>query len=182
MLCARLLYKLYDVYIDVCTGAKNLERAQYQRMLQDCCEGKIDTIMTKSVSRFGQDTVEVVFTLRALNHLGINVIFENDNIDTAQEDSVLVITIMSAVAQADDESRPKNIQWGMSKRAENGTSGFYFRRCYGYGHDENEKLAIKPAEAEIVRRVHAAYLKGKSCHAIARELTEKGIPSPNGKA
>lgn len=83
---------------------------------------------------------------------------------------------------ADDESRPKNIQWGMSKRAENGTSGFYFRRCYGYGHDENEKLAIKPAEAEIVRRVHAAYLKGKSCHAIARELTEKGIPSPNGKA
>lgn len=131
MLCARLLYKLYDVYIDVCTGAKNLERAQYQRMLQDCCEGKIDTIMTKSVSRFGQDTVEVVFTLRALNHLGINVIFENDNIDTAQEDSELVITIMSAVAQADDESRPKNIQWGMSKRAENGTSGFYFRRCYG---------------------------------------------------
>lgn len=138
MLCARLLYKLYDIYIDVCTGAKNLGRVQYQRMLQDCREGKIDTIMTKNVNRFGRDTVAVVSTLRELNHLGINVIFENDNIDTAQEDSELVTTITSAVAQADNELRRKNIQWGMSNRAESGTSGFYYRRCYGYGHDENE--------------------------------------------
>ena len=69
---------------------------------------------------------------------GINVICENDNIDTTQEDSKLVITITSAVAQANNELRRKNIQWGMSKRAESGTSGFYHRRCYGYGHDENE--------------------------------------------
>ena len=151
-------------------------------MLQDCRAGKIDTIMTKSISRFGRDTVEVISTLRELNQLGINVIFENDNIDTATEDSELVITILSAVAQADNESRRKNIKWGMTKRAEDGTSGFYRRRCYGYEHDENGKLAIKPDEAEIVRQVYAAYLEGRSFHAIARELTEKGVPSPNGKA
>ena len=182
MLRARPMYKLYDIYIDVCSGAKNLERVQYQRMLQDCREGKIDTIMTKSISRFGRDTVEVISTLRELNHLGVNVIFENDNIDTAREDSELVITIISAVAQAENESRRQNIQWGMTRRAEDGTSGFYRRRCYGYEHDENGKLAIKPDEAEIVRHVYAAYLEGRSFHAIARELTEKGVPSPNGKA
>ena len=114
MLRARPPYKLYDIYIDVCSGAKNLERVQYQRMLQDCRAGKIDTIMTKSISRFGRDTVEVISTLRELNQLGINVIFENDNIDTAMEDSELVITILSAVAQADNESRRKNIKWGMT--------------------------------------------------------------------
>ena len=74
MLRARPPYKLYDIYIDVCSGAKNLERVQYQRMLQDCRAGKIDTIMTKSISRFGRDTVEVISTLRELNQLGINVI------------------------------------------------------------------------------------------------------------
>ena len=78
-------------------------------MLEDCRAGKIDTIMTKSISRFGRDTVEVISILRELNQLGINVIFENDNIDTATEDSELVITIISAVAQADNESRRKNI-------------------------------------------------------------------------
>ena len=181
MLRARPPYKLYDIYIDVCSGAKNLERVQYQRMLQDCREGKIDTIMTKSISRFGRDTVEVISTLRELNRLGVNVIFENDNIDTATEDSEMIITIISAVAQADNESRRKNIQWGMAKRAEDGTSGFYRRRCYGYEHDENGKLAIKADEAEIVRWVYAAYLEGKSFHAIARELTEKRVLSPNGK-
>ena len=83
----------------------------------------------------------------------------NSNIDTATEDSELVITILSAVAQADNESRRKNIKWGITKRAEDGTSGFYRRRCYGYEHDENGKLAIKPDEAEIVRQVYAAYLE-----------------------
>ena len=166
MLRARPMYKLYDIYIDVCSGAKNLERIQYQRMLQDCREGKIDTIMTKSISRFGRDTVEVISTLRELNHLGVNVIFENDSIDTAREDSGLVITIISAVAQAENESRRQNIQWGMTRRAEDGTSGFYRRRCYGYEHDENGKLAIKPDEAEIVLHVYAAYLEGRSLHAI----------------
>lgn len=135
-----------------------------------------------AISRFGRDTVEVVSTLRELNQLGVNVIFENDNIDTDQEDSELIITIISAVAQAENESRRQNIQWGMTRRAEDGTSGFYRRRCYGYEHDENGKLAIKPDEAEIVRHVYAAYLEGRSFHAIARELTEKGVPSPNGKA
>lgn len=182
ILRSRPPYKLYDIYIDVCSGTKNLERVQYQRMLQDCRAGKIDTIMTKSISRFGRDTVEVISTLRELNQLGINVIFENDNIDTAKEDGELVITIISAVAQADNESRRKNIKWGMTKRAEDGTSGFYRRRSYGYEHDENGKLAIKPDEAEIVRQVYAAYLDGRSFHAIARELTEMGVPSPNGKA
>lgn len=181
MLRANPPYKLYDIYIDVCSGAKSLERVQYQRMLQDCREGKIDTIMTKSISRFGRDTVEVVSTLRELNQLGVNVIFENDNIDTAREDSELVITIISAVAQADNESRRKNIQWGMQKRAADGTSGFYRRRCYGYQHDENGQLTIKPEEAEIVHYVFASYLDGKSIHAIAAELTEKKVPSPTGK-
>lgn len=87
--------------------------------------------MTKSISRFGRDTVEMISNLRELNRLGINVIFENDNVDTVTEDSEMVITIISAVAQAENESRRKNIQWGMAKRAEDRTSGFYRRRCYG---------------------------------------------------
>ena len=137
--------------------------------------------MTKSISRFGRDTVEVISTLRELNQLGVNVIFDNDHIDTAQEDGELVITIISAVAQAENESRRKNIQWGMVKRAEEGTSGFYRRRCYGYQHDEKGRLVIKPEEADIVRFVFSSYLEGKGYHAIAGELTEKGVPSPNGK-
>lgn len=85
LLRARLPYKLYDIYIDVCSGAKNLERTQYQRMLQNCRDGKIDTIMTKSISRFGRDPVEAISNLRELNRLGANVIFKNDNIDTVRK-------------------------------------------------------------------------------------------------
>lgn len=92
----------------------------------------------KTSTALAGTSVAGCFHIARTDHLGINVIFENDNIDTAQEDSELVITITSAVAQADNELRRKNIQWGMSNRAESGTSGFYHRRCYGYGHDENE--------------------------------------------
>ena len=93
-------YLLYDIYIDVCSGSKSDQRTQYQRMLKDCKEKKLDTIITKSISRFGRDTAETLNAIRELKACDVNIIFESENIDTLAVDSEVLITIISAYAQA----------------------------------------------------------------------------------
>jgi len=151
-------------------------------MLQDCKSRDIEIILTKSISRFGRDTVEILDALNQLRILGVRVIFEQEVLDTADTDNDLMISIIESIAQAENESRSDNIKWGIKQRAAQGTSKLYKRKCYGYFNDADGNLVIDDKEAKNVRMIFNFYLQGKSVVGIVKELERLGIKSPSGKA
>ena len=172
---------LVDVYIDVASSKTGSTRKEFTRMLQDCKSRDIEIVLTKSISRFGRDTVEILDALNQLRALGVRVIFEQEVLDTADTDNDLLISIIESIAQAENESRSENIKWGIKQRAAQGTSKLYNRKCYGYYNDEDGNLAINESEAKNVRLIYNLYLQGKSVIGIVKELERLGITSPTGK-
>ena len=172
---------LADVYMDISTSKTGSSRKEFNRMLDDCTSHKLDIIFTKSISRFGRDTVETIEALSKLKNAGVRVIFEQEELDTANTDSDLMISIIESFAQAENESRSENIKWGIKQGAASGTSKLYDRKCYGYKHDEEGKLIIDEETAENVRLIYNQYLQGKSVIGIIRELEKRKIASPTGK-
>ncbi len=173
---------LVDTYIDISSGKAESKRTEFARMMNDCRNHNLEIIITKSISRFGRDTVEVLEALEELKALNVRVIFEQENLDTADTDSALMISVMQSLAQAENESRSNNIKMGIKQRALQGTSKLYQRKCYGYDHDNEGKLAINEEEAKTVKLVFHLYLKGMSVLGIVKELERLGIPSPTGKS
>lgn len=172
---------LVDVYMDIASSKTGASRKEFARMLDDCKSKKLEIIITKSISRFGRDTVETLEALRQMRDLGIRIIFEQENLDTADTDSELMISIVESFAQAENESRSDNIKWGLKQKAASGTSKLYDRKCYGYDHDEDGRLIINEVEAENARKIFRWYLDGKSILGIMKELEKQGIKSPTGK-
>lgn len=172
---------LVDVYMDIASSKTGSSRREFNRMLEDCQSNKLEIIITKSISRFGRDTVETLEALRLMRDSGVRVIFEQENLDTVDTDSELMISIVESFAQAENESRSDNIKWGLKQRAATGTSKLYDRKCYGYGHDEDGKLIINDDEAVNVHKIFKWYLGGKSILGIMKELEDQGIKSPTGK-
>lgn len=173
---------LVDVYIDIASSKTGSTRKEFTRMLKDCQSHDLEIIITKSISRFGRDTVEILDALNQLKLLGVRVIFEQEVLDTADTDSDLMISIIESIVQAENESRSDNIKWGIKQRAAQGTSKLYNRKCYGYHNDEDGNLTIDEKEAKNVRVIFNLYLKGKSILGIVKELERLGIKSPTGKA
>jgi site-specific DNA recombinase len=173
---------LVDVYIDIASSKTGSSRKEFSRMLKDCQSHDIEIILTKSISRFGRDTVEILDALNQLRILGVRVIFEQEVLDTADTDNDLMISIIESIAQAENESRSDNIKWGIKQRAVQGTSKLYNRKCYGYYNDEDGNLAIDEKEAKNVCMIFNLYLQGKSVLGIVKELERLGIKSPTGKA
>ena len=173
---------LVDVYMDIASSKTGSSRREFTRMLDDCQSHNMEIILTKSISRFGRDTVDTLEALNQLKTLGIRVIFEQESLDTADIDSDLMISIVEAIAQAENESRSENIKWGIKQRAAQGTSKLYNRKCYGYINDADGKLVIDKKEAKNVHMIFNLYLQGKSVLGIAKELERLGIKSPTGKA
>lgn len=172
---------LADVYMDIATSKTGSSRKEFNRMLKDGKANKLNIILTKSISRFGRDTVEILDALNQLKQLGVRVIFEQEELDTAKTDSDLMITIIESLAQAENESRSDNIRMGIKYRAAAGTSKLYDRKCYGYKHDENGKLIVDQEAAENVKLIFDLYLGGQSILGIINELEKRKIPSPTGK-
>ncbi len=172
---------LVDVYIDIASSKTGSSRKEFTRMLQDCKSHDIEIILTKSISRFGRDTVEVLDALNQLRILGVRVIFEQEVLDTADTDNDLMISIIESIAQAENESRSDNIKWGIKQRAAQGTSKLYNRKCYGYKNDVDGSLIIDDEEAKNVQLIFDFYLQGKSIIGIIEELEKLGIKSPTGK-
>ena len=172
---------LVDVYLEIASSKTGSSRKEFYRMLQDCQSHDLDIIFTKSISRFGRDTVEVLDALNQLKPLGVRVIFEQEELDTANIDSSLMISIVEAVAQAENESRSDNIKWGIKQRAASGTSKLYNRKCYGYTNARDGSLIIEKSEEEIVKMIFDMYLQGNSVIGIVSELERLGIKSPTGK-
>jgi len=118
---------LVDTYIDIASGKTGSKRKEFMRILEDCQSKNLEIIITKNISRFGRDTVEVLESLNKLREHGVRVIFEQEGLDTADTDSELMISIIESIVQAENESRSENIKWGYRRHAAQGTSKLYNR-------------------------------------------------------
>lgn len=174
-------WRLVDAYIDIASAKSKSPRKDFIRMIDDCKKNKIDIVITKSLSRFGRDTIDTLEALKELRESNVRVIFEQENLDTVETDSSLMISIVESFAQAENESRSQNIRWGIKERVAKGTSKLYDRKCYGYDHDEKGKLVINSNESKVVENIFNWYLSGKSVLGILKELEIQEIKSPTGK-
>ena len=163
---------------DGITGTKASKREEFQRMLDDCEAGKIDIILTKSISRFARNTVDLLETVRHLKELGIEVRFEKENINSLSGDGEVMMTLLASFAQEEITSLSNNVKWGVRKRMEQGIPNGHFR-IYGYRWD-GDQLVIEPEEAAIVRRIFQNFLDGKSRLETEREFEAEGITTANG--
>lgn len=174
-------WRLADVFIDIASAKGEVPRREFERLIKECEAHNISVVLTKSISRFGRDTVETLTALNRLKAVGVRVIFEQENLDTDEVDSNLMISVMESLAQAENESRSENIRMGLAMKAANGTSGLYKRKLYGYTKNKDGKLVIDDEQAKVVRDIFRWYLDGASVLGIIKKLSEAGIPSPAGK-
>lgn len=155
------------------TGTKD-SRPEFQRMLADCRAGKIDLVLTKSISRFARNTVTLLETVRALKEMGIDVFFEKENLHSMSSDGELMLTILASVAQAESKSVSDNCKWRIRERFKNGEL-VSLRHMYGYTITR-DGITIREEEAAVVRSIFRDYISGVSVTEIARRLTDAGIP------
>ena len=161
------------------SGTKADKRPQFKKMIDDCHKGKIDYIITKSVSRFARNTVECLKYVRILKARGIGIYFEEQKIDTLKNDSELYLVIYAGFAQSESESISKNITWSFRKKFEEGTPIFQYKKLLGYRKGEDGKPEIVPKEAEVVERIFTMYLAGMTLDVIAKTLQAENLQFEN---
>jgi len=175
----RIDWTFAGVYADeAVTGTKD-NRAEFQRMLADCRAGKIDMIITKSITRFARNTLTTLETVRELKELGIDVFFEKENIHTMSGDGELMLSLLASFAQEESRSVSENCKWRIRKMFQKGIPNTI--NMLGY-RLMNGKLHVVPEEAEVVRQIFADYIGGMGILAIAKKLNAEGIPSKLGGA
>ena len=165
------------VYADEAkTGTKD-SRENFQRLLADCRAGKIDFVITKSISRFARNTVTLLEVVRELKSLGIDVYFEEQNIHTMSADGELMLTILASYAQEESLSASENQKWRIRKNFEKGIPNTF--SLYGY-RCKNGNIVVCETEANVVKQIFSMYLSGIGSISIANHLNSQGIPSPGG--
>ena len=175
-------WEFVDVYTDEgISGVMTKNREGFNRMISDALAGRIDLIVTKSVSRFARNTVDSLTTVRKLKEKGVEVYFEKENIYTLDSKGKLLITIMSSLAQEESRSISENVTWGQRKRFADGKVSMPYKQFLGYRKGANGIPEIVPEEAELVVRIYKMFMSGKSTSAIARQLTSEGILTPGVK-
>ena len=170
------------VYADMgISGTDTSKRGEFLRMLADCEEGKIDIILTKSISRFARNTVDLLETVRHLKDLGIEVRFEKEHIHSLSEDGELMLTLLASFAQEESRSISENVKWGVRKRFQSGEIGAANKHILGYRYDDElRKYVIIPEEAESVRWMFQMYIDGVSLREIAGSMNRAGIRTTLG--
>ena len=163
------------------SGTRADKRPEFNNMIKACLAGKIDYIITKSVSRFARNTVDCLDYVRMLRAKGIGIFFEEQSIDTLKSDSELYLIIYAGFAQSESESISKNITWSYRKNFEDGKPIFMYKRLLGYQKGEDGEPEIVPQEAEIVERIFAMYLSGMTIDVISRQLQSEHIVIPSKK-
>ena len=175
-------WEFIRVYTDEgITGTNTKKRDGFNQMIADALAGKIDLIVTKSVSRFARNTVDSLVTVRKLKERGIEIFFEKENIWTLDSKGELLITIMSSLAQEESRSISENVTWGQRKRFADGKVSMSYKNFLGYEKGEDGKPVINEKEAAIVRLIFRLYLDGKTPAGICRQLEAEGVPTPSGK-
>lgn len=163
------------------TGTSARKRPEFLRMIRQCKQGKIDIILTKSISRFARNTVDCLNYIRALKELGIAVIFEKENINTLEADSEILITMLGAFAQSESESISSNVRWGKRQAMKEGKATIQYRYLYGYRKGADGKPEIIPEQAEVVRRIYDLFLSGTSIRDIKEYLEQNNIRNVDGE-
>ena len=161
------------------SGTKE-KRPEFQRMLSMCRAGKIDLIHTKSVSRFARNTVTVLSVSREMKERGIDIYFEEQNINTLSSEGELLLTLLASFAQAEATDMSENQKWAIQKKFESGEAMINTNRFMGYDKDEEGNLVINEAEAKTVRMIFQRYLDGLGSYRIAKELNRMRIPTITG--
>lgn len=175
-------WEFVKVYTDEgISGTNTKKREGFNQMVADAISGKIDLIITKSVSRFARNTVDSLTTIRKLKEKGVEVFFEKENIWTFDSKGELLLTIMSSLAQEESRSISENITWGKRKQFADGKVSLPYKQFLGYRKGANGLPEIVPEEAETVRLIYRMFMEGKSQSYIARYLMDNNIPSPSGK-
>ena len=160
------------------SGTRADKRPEFQRMIRDCQNGKIDYIITKSVSRFARNTVECLEYVRSLKAQGIGIFFEEQNIDTLKNESELYLVIYAGYAQSESESISKHITWTYRKKFEEGKVSFQYKNFLGYRKGADSQPEIVPEEAAIVERIYEMFLAGQPVKVIAQTLQAEKIEIP----
>lgn len=161
------------------SGTRADKRPEFNKMINDCLAGKIDYIITKSVSRFARNTVDCLDYVRMLKSKGIGVYFEEQQIDTLKTDSELYLVIYAGFAQSESESISKNITWSVRKKFEEGTPVFMYKRFLGYKKGADGEPEIVPSEAAIVERIFNLYLAGETVDKIAKMMQAENYDIPD---
>lgn len=160
------------------SGTRADKRPEFQKMIDACLAGKIDYIITKSVSRFARNTVECLEYVRMLKSQGIGIYFEEQKLDTLKSDSELYLVIYAGFAQSESESISKNVTWSVRKKFEEGQGMFMYKRLLGYRKGEDGNPEIVPIEAKIVTRIFEMYLSGMPLDHISKTLRAECIQIP----
>lgn len=180
---ARDDWEFIQVYTDEgITGTSTKHREGFKQMVADALAGRIDLIVTKSVSRFARNTVDSLTTIRQLKDKGVECFFEKENIWTFDGKGELLITIMSSLAQEESRSISENCTWGQRKRMADGRVSVPFDHFLGYDRGEHGEMVINEEQAKTVRLIYDLFLQGLTPHTIANRLTAMGILTPRRKA
>lgn len=179
LIATRPDWQFAGIYTDEgITGTSTKHRTGFQNMVADALAGKIDLIVTKSVSRFARNTVDSLTTVRQLKEAGVEIFFEKENIWTLDAKGELLITIMSSLAQEESRSISENVRWGIKKRFADGKVFMPYPHFLGYDKGPDGRPQVNPEQAKLVRRIYRMYLAGASMNHIALTLTNEGIPVP----
>ena len=175
-------WEFIKVYADEgISGCSTKGRIGFLKMVEDALAGKINLIITKSVSRFARNTVDSLSTIRKLKEHNVECYFEKENIWSFDPKCELLLSIIASISQEESRSISENVTWGHRKRMADGKVSVPFSRFLGYDRGEDGNLVVNEKEAEIVRLIYRLFLEGLTPYSIARHLTEKGIPTPAGK-
>jgi DNA invertase Pin-like site-specific DNA recombinase len=172
-------WEYVGVYADSGETGTAAGRTEFQRLIADCELAKIDIILTKSISRFARNTVDLLETVRRLRELGVEVRFEEQNINSMSGDGELMMTILASFAQEESRSLSENVKWAIRKGFKEGKTNSF--NIYGYRWN-GEKFIIYPEEAEVVKLIFANFLNGISAEQTAKQLTDMGIKPYQGRA
>ena len=164
------------------TGTSARKRPEFLRMIRQCKQGKIDIVLTKSISRFARNTVDCLNYVRALKELGIAVIFEKENMNTLEIDSEILITMLGAFAQSESESISANVRWGIRQAMKEGKATIQYKYLYGYRKGDDSKPEIIPDQAEVVRKIYDLFLSGTPVRGIQEYLNANSVPNINGES
>lgn len=167
---------------DGISGTNTKKRDEFNRMIQECMAGKIDMVITKSISRFARNTLDCLKFIRMLKEKNIAVFFEKENISSLDAKGEIMLTIMASLAQQESQSLSQNVKLGIQYRYQQGEIQVNHNRFLGYTKDENKRLVIDPVDAVVVKRIYREYLEGASLQQIGRGLEADGIHTAAGKS
>jgi site-specific DNA recombinase len=177
MIGANPEYEFCGIFSDAGISGSKVNRPGFQAMLAEARKGKVNLILTKSISRFARNTVLLLEAVRELKALGVGVIFEEHHINTLSSDGELMLTVLASIAEEERKSVCSNVQWSVQKRYQRGDAMIDTNRLLGYGKDKSGNLIIDEEQAEIIRLIYIKYLSGISAYQIAKGLNRLGVPT-----